>query len=247
MVKTKRIGQVAGLVAGLTVEDATACEAILDRLKVVAGVNTDPQLASALGLEYSSISSAKTRNKVPTAWIINAANLFKISADWLIFGEQSKNEKALAVTPGAEVSESQRTASIPLVDTELSAGAGSFWDSKTVLKHVEINIELIKFKGPLKDLVFMSVKGDSMVPTIAHQDLVLINLSQTTPYSGGVFAVAHDYGIYIKRLVCEPGRLIMRSDNRNYDDVVVDLHDEAALGLFKIIGRAVWWCHDEKL
>jgi len=245
--KEHRGKQVAGLVAGLTSEDATACQEILGRLKCASGANSDAELADLLGLKRSSISTAKTRNMIPSSWIINTANLFNISSDWLIFGEHSKKEIALAETPGAETSESQRNAYIPLVDTELSAGPGSFWDSNKVIKLVEINIELIKFKGPLKDLVFMSVQGDSMVPTIAHQDLVLINLSQTIPYSGGVFAIAHDYGVYIKRLVCEPGRLIMRSDNRNYGDIVIDLRDEATLGLINIIGRAVWWCHDEKL
>ncbi|UQZ89180.1 hypothetical protein C4J81_08205 [Deltaproteobacteria bacterium Smac51] len=90
MAKTKRIGQATGLVAGLTKEDSAAAEAILDRLKQISNANSDSELASALGLKYSSVSSAKSRGMIPTAWIINTANLFGVSADWLIFGEARK-------------------------------------------------------------------------------------------------------------------------------------------------------------
>jgi phage repressor protein C with HTH and peptisase S24 domain len=244
--KEYRGKQLAGLVAGLTSEDATSCQEILERLKCASGANSDADLADKLGLKRSSISTAKTRKMIPSSWIVNTANLFKISADSLIFGEKSTHAAPLAGKQVAEASENQHIISIPLVEAELAAGGGSFIDSKFIIKHIEINIELIKYKGPMKDLVFMSVQGDSMTPTIAHQDLVLINLSQTTPYSGGVFAVAHDYGIYVKRLITEPGKLILRSDNRYYNDIVIDLRDEATMSLVKIIGRAVWWCHDER-
>jgi phage repressor protein C with HTH and peptisase S24 domain len=47
--------------------------------------------------------------------------------------------------------------------------------------------------------------------------------------------------------VVEPGRLIMRSDNGSYSDIVLDYNNQALMDKVKIIGRAVWWCHDEKV
>jgi len=80
------------LVAGLTVEDATKSTEILGRLKLASNTKSDTDLARALGLKQSSISTAKTRGMIPSAWIVNAARLFNVSTDWLIFGERLKPE-----------------------------------------------------------------------------------------------------------------------------------------------------------
>lgn len=187
------------------------------------------------------------RGKIPGDWIEEVAVRCNVSADWLLFGEGERSLLDKSLSDDKENEDRSRYIQIPLVETELSAGGGSLIDSSRIIKKIEINPEFIKYKGPMNDMVFMTVHGDSMEPTIAHKDLVLINLSQTTPYSGGVFAMAHDFGVYIKRLTTEPGKLILRSDNKFYDDIVIDLRDEAAMSLVKIIGRAVWWCHDERL
>ena len=92
--KTKRGKAVAGLVAGLTSEDATAFSEILNRIKQAANVGSDNAIARVLGLRQSSISTAKTRGSIPPSWIINASNLFNVSADWLIYGDEKHPEKA---------------------------------------------------------------------------------------------------------------------------------------------------------
>jgi len=92
--KEKRGKAVAGLVAGLTVEHATAFEQVLARLKRAAAANSDMELAEKLGLKRSSISAAKTRGAIPPSWVVNTANLFKVSADWIIFGDEHFSEKA---------------------------------------------------------------------------------------------------------------------------------------------------------
>jgi hypothetical protein len=91
--KLRRGKEVAGLVAGLTVEHATCFEEILSRLKVASGVNSDADLALKIGLTRSSISTAKTRGMIPPSWIVNVSNLFNVSADWLIYGDKKYPEK----------------------------------------------------------------------------------------------------------------------------------------------------------
>lgn len=99
--KKARGKQVAGLVAGLTVEHATAFQDIFIRLKRAVGANSDAELADKIGLKRSSISTAKTRGMIPSSWIINAANLFNVSADWLIFGDEKFPDKAPKEAPPA--------------------------------------------------------------------------------------------------------------------------------------------------
>lgn len=86
--------KVVGLVVGLTLEDTTACTEILGRLKLISNTKSDTALARVLGLKQSSISTAKARGMVPAAWIVNATNLFDVSADWLIYGDKKSLEEA---------------------------------------------------------------------------------------------------------------------------------------------------------
>lgn len=81
-------------VAGLTSKDATACNEIIDRLKQVANVKSDTELARTLGLKQSSVSTAKSNGIIPPSWIVNATTLFDISSDWLIYGDEKHPGKA---------------------------------------------------------------------------------------------------------------------------------------------------------
>lgn len=232
-----------------------------DRIKQLRGKNPRKSLGLRLEVDPTTIANYETGKRLPPLdFIAKLCDLYSVTLDWLVWGRLPMTQSALdnsymtgvgsepaLVSKNPTIDSNTKYLQIPLVETELSAGGGSLLDSKNIIKHIEINPEIIKYKGRMNDMVFMTVYGDSMEPIIAHKDLVLINLAQTIPYSGGVFAVAHDFGVYIKRITTEPGKLILRSDNKSYSDIVIDLKDEAAMGLVKIIGRAVWWCHDERL
>ena len=59
---------------------------ILERLKQATGATSDAALAIALGVTQQAISSAKARNKFPTAWAPIAADRFGVTTDWIFFG-----------------------------------------------------------------------------------------------------------------------------------------------------------------
>jgi phage repressor protein C with HTH and peptisase S24 domain len=101
-------------------------------------------------------------------------------------------------------------------------------------------------QGNPKSLKLMEVRGDSMEPVICDCDVVLLDFSRTAPRPGKIFAVAFDGHIYIKRLFAEPGRLILRSDNKVHADVVVDLKDSHQADNVTIIGQAICWFHAER-
>ncbi len=59
---------------------------VLNRLKAGAKAGSDTELAVMLGVTQQSVSSARSKGKVPDAWIRIAAERFNLSADWLLFG-----------------------------------------------------------------------------------------------------------------------------------------------------------------
>jgi hypothetical protein len=79
-----------GQVDGVTKESLESAEAVLGRLRLAAKSASDAQLAEAMGLSRSAVSTARTRGVVPAAWIVNAASLFSVSADFLIFGKEPR-------------------------------------------------------------------------------------------------------------------------------------------------------------
>lgn len=61
--------------------------AVVDRLRALYGVQTDTALARRLGMQNSTtVSSWRTRNRVPYDECVEAVQKFRISFDWLLLG-----------------------------------------------------------------------------------------------------------------------------------------------------------------
>jgi hypothetical protein len=92
----------------------------------------------------------------------------------------------------------------------------------------------------IDDLRLFDVLGTSMVPTIQDRDTVLIALKDKDIISGQIYAIRVEDEIQVKRIIRTPGQIIIRSDNRDFEDYVVNATDEAHLDAFGIIGRVRW-------
>lgn len=66
---------------------ATGYSDILNRMKMVAGVKSDTALARVLGINQSSVSSAKERQSIPPAWAMLLSEKFGVSIDWIWLGQ----------------------------------------------------------------------------------------------------------------------------------------------------------------
>lgn len=68
------------------------------RLKAACKVKTDTALSKALNISQASVAQAKARGKIPSDWIITISYKYNISADWLLYGEETARQD----TPTAE-------------------------------------------------------------------------------------------------------------------------------------------------
>lgn len=116
---------------------------------------------------------------------------------------------------------------IDVVDVRLSAGAGSivpeFVPTKRKLAFSQTWLRKRRLKA--SDLRVMSVHGDSMLPTLADGDTVLVNTADKQIVDGRIYAFALPGGAKIKRLRrSSDGGMIVMSDNpdkRMYPDEVI--------------------------
>ncbi len=90
--------------------------------------------------------------------------------------------------------------------------------------------------GP-EELAVIAVRGDSMYPTLADGDTILVDLSQRVPVRDGVYIIRFGEFVLVKRLLIDPVRRLVTisCDNESYPPLSpVDPSD------VDIAGRVIW-------
>ncbi|MCW6682033.1 helix-turn-helix domain-containing protein [Aerococcaceae bacterium NML160702] len=82
------------------------------------------------------------------------------------------------------------------------------------------------------------VSGDSMEPQIKNGDVILIKQGYDN-VDGGIYSVDYDGKSYLKKVYLQGGQFIMKSINKKYDDIIIDLPLEDTY--LNIIGKVVDW------
>ena len=88
----------------------------------------------------------------------------------------------------------------------------------------------------LDNLINVGVEGNSMTPTLSHGDTVMIDLGDSQPRDGRVYAINLDGELLIKRLSRDDGAWWMLSDN---PDAVRYPKKKLDGDFVKILGRIV--------
>jgi len=112
--------------------------------------------------------------------------------------------------------------SVKRVDAIASAGPGGLLDDDRAAGGVMIDAALLRRLGlRADDLTIVTARGDSMLPTIADGDEMLVNQADRKPgSSGGIFVARLDGAILVKRIMERDRRLILLSDNPAYPAIV---------------------------
>lgn len=64
-------------------------ESAYGRIKTIANVRTQVELAQVLGIRQSSISDAKRRNAIPSDWLVKLLDGYGVNPTWIRTGEGS--------------------------------------------------------------------------------------------------------------------------------------------------------------
>jgi phage repressor protein C with HTH and peptisase S24 domain len=130
-------------------------------------------------------------------------------------------EEALRLLPGATPvrvvdSDDPALTHIPKVRLRLSAGISGFqveperFDGSTTT----VPTDWIERNGYHREhLIAIRVKGESMEPTLYEDDLVVVNLADTRPADGNVYAINYEGEPLVKRLTRDAGQWWLTSDH----------------------------------
>lgn len=202
-----------------------------NRLENVLSQNniTPTELSRILGVTPSVVNAWKTRNAIPRADIIvKVAEKLNTSVEYLMTG----NSTEICNT-------SKKTFLIPILNQELSAGHGDLLPEEDVIEGLlSLPIWLRKKYG--NNLGALHVHGDSMQPTLNDGDMVVCD-SLGWDKSDGIFAIRLNGNGYVKRLQVVNGKVLIKSDNPNYETITEPLDSNAmnVIGKVRLIIKAV--------
>jgi phage repressor protein C with HTH and peptisase S24 domain len=167
------------------------------------------------------------------------AKVLKVERRWLMHGLGDVEGE----TPILENAEEAFVA-ISSVTVTASMGGGAVVEAEEDGRPYHFQRSWIRHKLRAKpaDLRIMHVEGDSMMPTLHHGDIVLVDLARRAPTPPGIFVLHDGMGLVAKRLDhipnTAPPRVRILSDNPLYAPY------EGTAEEVNIIGRIRWYARE---
>ncbi|MDR2172647.1 MAG: helix-turn-helix transcriptional regulator [Burkholderiales bacterium] len=132
---------------------------------------------------------------------------------------------------------------VPRYEFGVSAGHGALPDREQIKDVMSFRKDWLRKTvgiNSLRDLLLITVKGDSMEPDLKNQDTILIDKGKTH-ISDGFYIIRLGVDVLVKRLQRLGGsRLRIVSSNVDaYPPFEIDMSDESLD--FQVIGRVVWF------
>ena len=209
-------------------------DALIKRVSHATGISSQSELAKELEINRSGITHARNNNKIPDKWIVKLYKNFGFNPQWL----ESGIGKIFINTSSQDDIEFKY---IPKVAARLSAGTGSFESEENITDYLSFQTKWLAGKGAANSMVAMEVFGQSMEPFIKEGDTVLIDQSQKKILAGAIYAVGVEDTILIKRLEKHPDKLVLSSDNKDYEPIYLQREETDKV---RIIGKIIWSCRE---
>ena len=158
---------------------------------------------------------------------------YRVDLTWLLTGEQSD-----AVHPAGIVSAADQVLA-PMFDVKASAGGGAMVEGEGVEDYFTFHKSFLSRQLGVSGerLVFVTVDGDSMEPTLFDGDQVLVDMTQQSVRNGAIYLLNTERGLVTKRLQQQQQQLLVSSDNHDYDSWQLDLSNVQEN---PVLGRVVW-------
>jgi len=168
----------------------------------------------------------------------------ELSIEWLVTGNGSMIKGDLEQVmnePIVSYNKSKQPKEIPLIPYEAMAGK-ALGDSWVVKKSDVIDYYTIPSFHNADFLI--PIKGDSMQPLCHSGDIVACEINSKKDFIqwNQAYVIDTTQGILFKRIVkaASPDKWILRSDNKEYDDIEVDVeNDIISIAIFKGIIKTI--------
>ncbi|WP_339718224.1 S24 family peptidase [uncultured Maritimibacter sp.] len=203
-----------------------------------AGYETAADAARAMNIAAPTYSSHENGSRgFPANVAERYAKFFKVDPAWILYGDRDKNAPVVARVENGHPAPA-KTDLVPVYDIEASAGGGAVVDYEGVAYSLAFPPDYIRrvTRASPSNLTIISVKGDSMEPTLKDDDIVMLDMSKTSLGYEGLFVIRVYDVLHVKRLSHSgPGQVMVISDNReNYPP------REYPMDEVEVVGKVIW-------
>ena len=204
--------------------------------------NALQRLIEERGEDYSGLSRLLGRNAAYVQQYIKRGSPKRLS-------EQDRrklaryfgvDEALLGAEAAADRDEGARPVAVPLLDVGASAGAGAAVEGERTRAHVAFDpawLRKVASGGP-DGLSIIRVEGDSMLPTLADGDEILVDRCDGRQrLRDGIYVLRLEGALMVKRLAFNPvnRNVTISSDNSAYPSWA-----DCDPAKVELVGRAVW-------
>ncbi|QDA13752.1 helix-turn-helix transcriptional regulator [Pasteurella multocida subsp. multocida] len=201
------------------------------------------EFAKAVGVAVTSLNRWLIGEADPSrSNLIKTAKASGVSLEWLATGEEEQLKKTIerSAEKGEGLTEEPVTMIASYSSVNVSAGFGSFNEGVTKVDGREpyANKLLQNLRVTPERCAVFWANGDSMSPTIADGDQLLVDLNKTEIKGGDkIYLVQNGESVWVKRVKMKWDGVELVSDNKDeYPPIAIS--DEDAQNL-QIIGRVV--------
>lgn len=187
-------------------------QGVVDRMKGIAGIQSDAELARYLEVSPQALNNFKRRGDFPPSLLLKFHDKSNASLDWVAYG--SKEEDYVPVT----VYDKGNKSIIALKESWIRNALGI---------------------APT-DLIAIMVSGDDMEPTLHQGDIALVDTSRKNVGGSAVFALTYNEMAIIRRVQRKlDSTLVISCDNTKYQPEEIDPNKAPEV---KVIGQVIWHC-----
>jgi phage repressor protein C with HTH and peptisase S24 domain len=211
----------------------------LRKAREEAGFSSAANAAKRLGVPYQTYVAHENGNRAFKSDLARKyASAFRVEPEWLLFGGQRSEDVPEVVHAGEGVESDEGL--VAVYDVSASAGYGMLAESEELaaysLAFPPNYLKKLTRSNP-KNLSIISVKGDSMEPTLHDDDIVMLDFSKRDLNFDGLFVLRFGETLHVKRVARSSKREHVKiiSDNREvYPPEVMHLSD------VEVVGKVIW-------
>jgi hypothetical protein len=197
------------------------------------------RLIEERGEDYAGLSRLLGRNPAYIQQFIKRGSPRRLAeTDRRILARYFDVDEAMLGAPAAEPGRGLRP--VPRLDVDASAGAGAFDGDERGGGHIAFDPAWLRrvARGAPDQLSIIRVAGDSMAPTLADGDDILVDRGDAgARLRDGIYVLRIDDALVVKRIALNPAAraVSVRSDNPAYPG-----WPDCDPGAVDVVGRVVW-------